>query len=54
MEKLMRYFLQTSNINEIDLYIVDIKVHLHLYLIFYLGHFNILKSVIYMKQLAVS
>lgn len=52
MRKLMRYFLSISSIDKMDLCIVGIKMNFHLYLIFYLGHFNILKSVLCTEQLA--
>lgn len=54
IKKLMKRFLLTGNIDKIDLYIISIKIYLHLYLVFYLDHFNILKSDLFVEQLAVS
>lgn len=50
----MRYFLLINNIDKIDLYMIDIKKHIYLYLILYFGYFNILKSVLYIEKLAIS
>lgn len=44
-----KMFLLTSDINKIDLYMVNIEVYLYLYLVFDLGYFNILKSVLFVK-----
>lgn len=52
--KWMRYILPTGGINKIDLYMVSIKIYLYLYLIFHLDHFNTLRSVLCLKQLAIS
>ncbi len=52
MEKLTRSILPTSNIVEINLCMVDIKIYLYLYLVFHLGYFNTPKSVLFTKQLA--
>lgn len=49
----MRFFLPIGNINKIELYMVDIKVHIYSHLVFYFGNFNILKSVLCIKQLAI-
>ena len=67
MKKMIRYSSPIANIDEIDLYVVNIKIHLicpkmyliHLvnfYLIFYFGqgHFNIPRSVLYMRKLALN
>lgn len=67
IKKMMRCFSPIANIDKIDLYVVDIKIYLirpkmhlihlvHLYLIFSLSQrqFNVPKSVLYMRKLAVS
>lgn len=65
--KTIKYFSLITTINQIDLYMVGIKVHhirfelysihfIHPHLIFNLvyKYSNILKSVLYLKKLAVS
>ena len=66
MERIMRHFSPIANIDGIDLYKVDIEVHLihpemhsihlvHPYLVLYLsqGHFNARRSVLYVEKSAV-
>lgn len=66
MKKMIRCFSLIANIDEMDLCVVDIKMHLiclkmHLIYLIYLhtvpylsdGHFNIPKSILYMGKLAV-
>lgn len=54
MGKITRYFLPTDNIDKINIYVVDIEVYFHLFPISHLGHFNILKSILYIEQLVFS
>ena len=53
---MIQYLLLTNSINNIDFYIVSIKVHFHFYLVFYLRkeYINILKNVLFIKKLAFS
>lgn len=53
MGTLIRYFLPNGSIDKINLCIVGIKVHLYSYLISCLGHFNTLRSILCMEQLAI-
>ena len=53
IKKLMRYFLLTYSINEINLCMAGIELHPHPFLVSRLGQFNILKSVLYVKNSAV-
>lgn len=54
--KIIRYFLLIANINKMTLFTASIKMHFFYYLAFFIGqkYFNILKSVLYIKNLAVS
>lgn len=54
IRKSIRNFLLISNINKINLCIIGIKIHIYPYVIFHLSNFNILKSVLYTEQLAIS
>lgn len=47
----MKYFLPISNINKINQYMANIKVHLPI-IVLYLGRFNALKSVLSMEKSA--
>ena len=52
--KMMKCFLSTSNIDEIDLCVAGIEVHLY-HLTPHIGreHFNVLKSALCMEKLVV-
>lgn len=63
MRRIIKYFLLITNINEINLYVIGIKMYLiypkvnltyliYLYLIFYLGqkYSNSLKNIIYIEN----
>lgn len=54
--RMIKCFLLTSSIDNINLYTVGIKVHLYLYLTFYLQkkYINMLKNVLFIEKLAVS
>lgn len=52
--KIMRCSLLIGNIDGIDLYIANIKVHFYPPSVSHLGQFNVLKSVLYIEKLAVA
>lgn len=67
IKKIIRFSSPIANINKIDLYVIDIKIHsirskmhliyiVYLHLVFYLSkrHFNALRNILYMRKLAVS
>lgn len=51
----MRYSLPVTSIDKIKLYMANIKVNFHHYLVSYIGqkHFNILKSILLVKKSTV-
>lgn len=54
MGKITKYFLLTDSIEEIDLCVAGIEMHFYPHLIFHLGYFNVVKSVLYVEKLPVS
>lgn len=53
MEKITRHFLLTGSINEINLYMAGIEIHLYPPLVSHLVMSNALKSVLCMEKSAV-
>lgn len=51
----MRYFLSTNNINKINLCLASIEIHFY-HLAFHMNkeYFNVLKSVLCIKKLAIN
>lgn len=53
MGKMTRCFLLTGSINEMNLCMAGIEIYFHPPSVFYLDQFNIIKSVLYMKKMAI-
>lgn len=53
---MIRYFLSINNIDKINLCKTSINIYFYYYLIININHkyFNILKSILYIKNLAIS